>query len=78
MRFSSIVLALFLVGCQSQGGSIYRAPSQQNEVACLAGTATGAVVGGLVGSTIGAGRDRTLATAAGVGIGSVAGNQLSC
>ncbi len=78
MRFSGVVIALFLSGCQTQGGSVHRGPSQQNEVACLTGTATGAVVGGLVGSTIGAGRGRTLATAAGVGVGSVAGTQLSC
>jgi outer membrane lipoprotein SlyB len=73
-----LVGSLLLAGCQTQTGTLYHGPSRNNEVACLAGTATGAVVGGLVGSTIGGGRGTTLATAAGVGVGSVAGNRLSC
>lgn len=72
------VAAATLAGCQTNAGQMSYGPTRNHEVACLAGTATGAVVGGLVGSTIGSGRGSTLATAAGVGVGSVAGNRLSC
>lgn len=42
----------------------------------VAGTATGAVVGGLLGSTIGGGKGKTLATVAGAAAGGYAGNQV--
>ncbi len=82
MRYLLVAFGLvagpLLAGCQTQSGTLYHGPSRNNEVACLAGTTTGAVVGGLVGSTIGGGRGNTLATAAGIGAGSIAGNRLSC
>jgi uncharacterized protein YcfJ len=42
----------------------------------VAGTATGAVVGGLLGSTIGGGKGKTLATVAGAAAGGYTGNQV--
>ena len=42
----------------------------------IAGTAIGAVAGGLVGSQIGGGSGKTLATVAGVAAGGYAGNQV--
>ncbi len=42
----------------------------------IAGTAIGAVAGGLVGSQIGGGSGKTLATVAGVAAGGYAGNQI--
>lgn len=74
----ALCTGLFLAGCQTNSGQLAYGPTRNHEVACLAGTATGAVVGGLVGSTIGSGRGSTLATAAGVGVGSIAGNRLAC
>ena len=42
----------------------------------IAGTAVGAVAGGLLGSTIGGGKGKTVATVAGVAAGGYAGNQV--
>lgn len=42
----------------------------------LAGTAIGAVAGGLIGSTVGGGKGKTLATVAGAAAGGYAGNQV--
>lgn len=53
-------------------------PQQKHEVGCVAGTLTGAVIGGLLGSTIGAGTGNVLATTAGAGIGTAAGERLAC
>jgi outer membrane lipoprotein SlyB len=53
-------------------------PEQKHEVGCVAGTLTGAVLGGLLGSTIGAGTGNVLATTAGAGLGTVAGERLAC
>jgi outer membrane lipoprotein SlyB len=52
--------------------------AQKHEVGCVAGTLTGAVLGGLLGSTIGAGTGNVLATTAGAGIGTAAGERLAC
>jgi uncharacterized protein YcfJ len=53
-------------------------PEQKHEAGCMAGTLSGAVVGGLLGSTVGRGAGRQLATAAGAGLGTFAGNRLAC
>lgn len=53
-------------------------PEQKHEVGCVAGTLTGAVLGGLLGSTIGAGTGNVLATTAGAGLGTAAGERLAC
>ena len=53
-------------------------PEQKHEAGCVAGTLTGAVLGGLLGSTIGAGTGNVLATTAGAGLGTVAGERLTC
>jgi uncharacterized protein YcfJ len=42
----------------------------------IAGTAIGAVAGGLLGSTIGGGKGKTVATVAGAAAGGYAGNQV--
>ena len=42
----------------------------------IAGTAIGAVAGGLLGSTVGGGKGKTLATAAGAAAGGYGGNQV--
>lgn len=62
-----------LAGCQSTSNS-----GHHSEAACLTGSVSGAVVGGLIGSTIGAGTGNVLAIAAGVGLGTAAGNALTC
>ena len=64
--------ALTLGACADQ------TPEQKHEVGCMAGTLTGAVLGGLAGSLIGGGSGKTLATAVGAGVGTMAGNRLSC
>lgn len=51
-----------------------RAPVQDQHR--IAGTAIGAVAGGLLGSTIGAGTGRTIATVAGAAAGGYAGNKV--
>jgi len=65
-----------LAACQSPSGSHSRA--QNAEFNCIAGTVGGAVVGGLLGSTIGGGRGRTAATAVGIGAGGYIGNTMGC
>lgn len=65
-----------LAACQApsgQGGS-----SRNSEFNCIAGTVGGAVIGGLLGSTIGGGRGRTAATAVGIGAGGYLGNSMGC
>lgn len=65
-----------LVACQAPSGSHSR--SQNAEFNCIAGTVGGAVVGGLLGSTVGRGRGRTAATAVGIGAGGYIGNAMGC
>lgn len=66
-----------LAGCQAPSGS--RGHNQANaEFSCIAGTVGGAVIGGLLGSTIGGGRGRTAATAVGIGAGGYIGNSMGC
>ncbi|MCP1670886.1 glycine zipper 2TM domain-containing protein [Kerstersia gyiorum] len=77
-RSTFLAVALFstslaLGGCQSMNS-----PQAQSEFDCIAGTVGGAVVGGLLGSMVGGGTGKTIATVAGAGAGSYAGNQLSC
>jgi len=74
-----LTLALISLGalaaCQSPSGSQH---SRNAEFNCIAGTVGGAIVGGLLGSTIGGGRGRTAATAVGVGAGGYIGNSMGC
>ncbi|HLT98536.1 MAG TPA: glycine zipper 2TM domain-containing protein [Burkholderiaceae bacterium] len=65
-----------LVACQAPSGTQHR--SQNAEFNCIAGTIGGAVVGGLLGSTVGRGRGRTAATAVGIGAGGYIGNTMGC
>ena len=80
MRKITLLVALVSLGaltaCQSPGGSQGR--SSASEFNCIAGTVGGAVIGGLLGSTIGGGRGRTAATAVGIGAGGYLGNQMGC
>lgn len=76
----SLAIAMFslatLAACQSPSGSHSRA--QNTEFNCVAGTVGGAVIGGLLGSTVGGGRGRTAATAVGAGAGGYIGNTMGC
>lgn len=65
-----------LAGCQAPSGT--SSHSRNAEFNCIAGTVGGAVVGGLLGSTIGGGRGRTAATAIGAGAGGYIGNTMGC
>ncbi len=65
---------LALAGC-TPGAT----PEQRDhELACAAGTVSGAVVGGVIGSFIGGGTGQIVATGAGAALGSYAGNRLAC
>ncbi len=64
-----------LAACQSPSG---HSQSRNAEFNCIAGTVGGAVIGGLLGSTIGGGRGRTAATAVGIGAGGYIGNTMGC
>ena len=81
MRKISLVIALMglgaLAACESPSHS-QRSHSHNSEFNCIAGTVGGAVVGGLLGSTIGGGRGRTAATAVGIGAGGYVGNRMGC
>lgn len=81
MKKTTLILALASLGalaaCQTPSQS--RAGGSGNsEFNCIAGTVGGAVIGGLLGSTIGGGRGRTAATAVGIGAGGYIGNQMGC
>ena len=80
MRKITLLVALVSLGaltaCQSPSGSSGR--GNNTEFNCIAGTVGGAVIGGLLGSTIGGGRGRTAATAVGIGAGGYLGNQMGC
>ncbi len=65
-----------LAACQAPSGS--QGHSRNAEFNCIAGTVGGAVIGGLLGSTIGGGRGRTAATAVGMGAGGYIGNTMGC
>ncbi|HZH56787.1 glycine zipper 2TM domain-containing protein [Yanghanlia caeni] len=76
---AALVIAMISLGalaaCQSPSGS---SQSRNAEFNCIAGTVGGAVIGGLLGSTIGGGRGRTAATAVGIGAGGYIGNAMGC
>lgn len=80
MRKTTLLIALVSLGalaaCQSPSGSQSRGGN--SEFNCIAGTVGGAIIGGLLGSTIGGGRGRTAATAVGIGAGGYVGNQMGC
>lgn len=65
-----------LAACQSPSGHGHQ--SRNSEFNCIAGTVGGAIIGGMLGSTIGGGRGRTAATAVGIGAGGYVGNQMGC
>ena len=71
-------LLLLGVAVFALGACAGETSEQKHEVGCVAGTLTGAVIGGLLGSTIGAGTGNVLATTAGAGLGTVAGERLAC
>ena len=80
MKKATLILALASLGalaaCQTPSGSHGR--SNNSEFNCIAGTVGGAVIGGLLGSTIGGGRGRTATTAVGIGAGGYIGNRMGC
>ncbi|MEX0286942.1 MAG: glycine zipper 2TM domain-containing protein [Paracoccaceae bacterium] len=67
-------MALSCVAVMLSGLAACTDPAGQREAECVAATAGGAALGGLVGNQIGAGTGNTLATAAGVAAGAVIGN----
>ncbi len=73
-----LISAGALAACQSPSGSHGGSASRHSEFNCIAGTVGGAVIGGLLGSTIGGGRGRTAATAVGIGAGGYIGNSMGC
>ncbi len=79
MRKITLVIALVSLGtlaaCQ---GPSQHGRGGNSEFNCIAGTVGGAVIGGLLGSTIGGGRGRTAATAVGIGAGGYLGNRMGC
>lgn len=81
MRKAAVIIALVSLGtltaCQAPSNS-QGARSNMSEFDCIAGTVGGAVIGGLLGNTIGGGRGRTVATAAGIGAGGYVGNRMGC
>ncbi len=66
-----------LAACQSPSGA-HSKNSGSAEFTCIAGTLGGAVIGGVLGSTVGGGRGRTVATALGAGAGGYLGNTMGC
>jgi len=82
MRKTAVIIALLSLGtlaaCQAPSGSRGHGQSSNSEFNCIASTVGGAVVGGLLGSTIGGGRGRTAATAVGIGAGGYLGNTMGC
>ncbi|MGF6176720.1 hypothetical protein [Ensifer sp. 4252] len=72
----TLILAggLALSGCQSatmsQGGA--------GDFGCLAGTVSGAILGGFAGSAIGAGSGQLWAVGGGATLGGAAGSALTC
>jgi len=81
MRKATVIIALVSLGalaaCQAPSGS-HGSQSGTSEFDCIAGTVGGALIGGLLGNTIGGGRGRTVATAAGIGAGGYLGNSMGC
>lgn len=81
MRKAAVIIALISLGgltaCQTPSNT-HGSQSSMSEFDCIAGTVGGAVIGGLLGSTIGGGRGRTVATAAGIGAGGYLGNSVGC
>lgn len=74
MLLAVMISMLALSACQSPSGS----QGRNSEFNCIAGTVGGAVIGGMLGSTIGGGRGRTAATAVGIGAGGYIGNRMGC
>lgn len=70
-----LLASVALTACQAPNGNRQTSTSEFN---CIAATVGGAVIGGLVGSTIGGGSGKTLATAAGIGGGGYVGNRMGC
>jgi uncharacterized protein YcfJ len=83
MKFAlTAFLALtFLAGpglAQTTSTTETQKEKKQHEIACVAGTVTGAVLGAAVGGIFGNGVGRTLMEVAGAGGGGFAGHRLGC
>lgn len=78
VRTAALALAcMSLVACTQPRTPEERA-RRDHEVACMAGTVGGALVGAAVGSAFGGGVGRLILTGAGGGVGAVAGRRLIC
>ena len=73
----TITLASGLGLCLSAQGSV-AAAKKHSEITCLADTIAGAVIGGLVGHSIGGGRGREAATALGAAGGTILAKRAGC
>ena len=82
MNKAKIAIAVISLGalaaCQAPSNSVSARNSNNTEFNCIASTIGGAVIGGLLGSTIGGGRGRTAAAAVGAGAGGYLGNNMGC
>lgn len=65
---------LVLSGCQSATSS----RTNTGDFGCLAGTVSGAILGGFAGSAIGAGSGQLWAVGGGATLGGAAGSALTC
>ncbi len=52
--------------------------AREGDWKCVGGTVAGAALGGLAGSTVGAGTGKTVATVGGAAAGGYAGSKLAC
>ncbi len=68
-----IATGLALGGCANS-----LTTEQRHELGCVAGTVSGAVIGGALGTTIGAGTGQMIATSAGAASGAFVGSRLTC
>lgn len=80
MKKKTIAVILISLGaltaCQTTSGR--HQSSKNSEFTCVAGTIGGAVIGGMLGSTMGRGGGRTAMTAVGMGAGGYLGNRMGC
>jgi uncharacterized protein YcfJ len=78
---TALLTLAFLTGpglAQTTSTAETQKEKKQHEIACGAGTVTGAVLGAAVGGIFGNGVGRTLMEVAGAGGGGFAGHRLGC
>jgi len=73
---ASLAMASLTVGAHEVCRNVRVAHKQSSDTHRIAGTAIGAVAGGLIGNQVGGGKGKTLATVAGAVGGGYAGNKI--